>query len=35
MGICRDVLAEPLRPFSAGQREQVRRHMVAAGLLEA
>ncbi len=33
-GICRDVLAEPFQPFGPVEREQVRRHMIAAGLLD-
>jgi 4-hydroxy-tetrahydrodipicolinate synthase len=33
-GICRDVLAEPFQPFAPVEREQVRRHMIAAGLLD-
>ncbi len=34
MGICGDLLAEPVPPYPPGQREEVRRHLVAAGLLE-
>lgn len=35
IGLCGDTLAEPVAPFSPAQREEVRRRMVAAGLLEA
>ncbi len=34
MGICGDTLAEPFEPLGSAEREQVRRHMIAAGLLE-
>ena len=34
-GICSDVLAEPFEPLGPAEREQVRQHMVAAGLLDA
>ena len=33
-GLCRDMLAEPFEPLGPAEREQVRKHMVAAGLLE-
>jgi dihydrodipicolinate synthase/N-acetylneuraminate lyase len=33
-GICRDVMAEPFQAFGPVEREQVRRHMIAAGLLD-
>lgn len=35
MGVCGDFMAEPFCSFGPAEREQVRRHMVAAGLLEA
>ncbi len=34
MGLCQDVFAEPLQPFSPEQRDRVRQHLAAAGLLE-
>ena len=33
-GICGDVLAEPFEPLGPAERDQVRRHMIAAGLLD-
>jgi dihydrodipicolinate synthase/N-acetylneuraminate lyase len=35
MGLCGDTLATPVVPFSPAQREEVRRRMAAAGLLES
>ena len=35
MGICGDVLAEPFQPFGPVEREKVRQHMIAAGLLDS
>jgi len=32
LGICGDTMAEPFRAFGAAEREQVRRHLMAAGL---
>lgn len=34
-GICRDTVAEPFEPLGPAEREQVRRHMIAAGLLDS
>lgn len=34
MGICGDALAEPFEPLGPAERERVRRHMIAAGLLD-
>jgi len=33
LGICSDFMAEPFQAFDAAEREQVRRHLIAAGLL--
>lgn len=33
-GICGDMLAEPFEPLGPAEREQVRGHMIAAGLLD-
>jgi len=34
-GICGDTMAEPFEPLGPAEREMVRRHMIAAGLLES
>ncbi len=34
-GICGDALTEPFQPLNATEREQLRRHMIAAGLLDS
>ncbi len=33
MGICGDRMAEPFRPLDAQEREQVRKHLLAIGVL--
>ena len=35
VGICGDLMAEPFRPFGAAEREQVRKHLLALGVLPA